>query len=257
MVAWVSDTKVGQQHHQVREKLGGKYAGSGQWLLGLEDFVAWKDSPHGHFWLRGTVGTGKSSLVSIVVELLKDKTDNFAYFYCTNVLSAQEAKGPRAKTTVLRALAAQLVLSPDMTTIAEEVKIEYEESVNRGLAGTELGYEESLKLLSRLISSRHSTTIVIDALDECPEYVELLGGLRALAEQNSNLKFFVSSQLVVQVDTYLTLNVNTIDSAQNMTDIQSFVKGEMEKFKVLRKDVLTERLCLDILETLPREAGGM
>jgi len=30
MVAWVSDTRVGQQHQQVKEKLGGKYAGSGQ-----------------------------------------------------------------------------------------------------------------------------------------------------------------------------------------------------------------------------------
>ncbi|KAG4431405.1 hypothetical protein IFR05_013116 [Cadophora sp. M221] len=125
MVAWVSDTKVGRQHQQVKEKLGGKYADSGQWLLESSEFFSWRDSSRGHFWLRGSVGTGKSSLVSIVIEHFKDKTETLAYFYCTNDLSAPETK-EAPKTTILRALAAHLVLSPDKTAIAEEVKIEYE-----------------------------------------------------------------------------------------------------------------------------------
>ena len=256
MVAWVSATNVGQQHDQVREKLGGKYGGSGQWLLDLPTFVAWKASPHGHFWLRGAVGTGKSSLVSVVVEQFKGKTDNFAYFYCTNILSAPEAK-ESPKCTVVRALAAQLVLSPDKESIAEEVKLEYEKSVSLELAGSEPGYEQSLDILSKLIASRDSTTIVIDALDECPDYLELLGGLKTLAEQNSNLKLFVSSQFVVRVSTYLELNSNTIRSDQNMEDIKSFIRGEMEKYKSLRSGVLTDKLSREILDTLSEKAGGM
>ena len=256
MVAWVSATNVGQQHDQVREKLGGKYGGSGQWLLDLPTFVAWKASPHGHFWLRGAVGTGKSSLVSVVVEQFKGKTDNFAYFYCTNILSAPEAK-ESPKCTVVRALAAQLVLSPDKESIAEEVKLEYEKSISLELAGSEPGYEQSLDILSKLIASRDSTTIVIDALDECPDYLELLGGLKTLAEQNSNLKLFVSSQFVVRVSTYLELNSNTIRSDQNMEDIKSFIRGEMEKYESLRSGVLTDKLSREILNTLSEKAGGM
>jgi len=191
-----------------------------------------------------------------VIEHFKDKTENFAYFYCTNTLGTPEAK-EAPKTTILRALAAQLVLSPDKTTIAEEVKIEYEKSVNLGLAGSEPGYEQSLNTLNALIASRDSTTIIIDALDECPDYLELLSALKTLDQQNSNLKLFLSSQLVVPVSTYLQLHSRTIGLNDNIEDIKNFIKGEIEKFDVLRPSILTDQLRGDILDVLLEKAKCM
>ncbi|EPE26584.1 Ankyrin repeat-containing protein [Glarea lozoyensis ATCC 20868] len=256
MEAWVSNTQVGEQHHQVREKLGRRYAGSGKWLLDLPAFVEWKNSSHGNFWLRGAVGMGKSSLVSIVVEKMKNEEDNFAYFYCTNALSIPEAT-ESPKCTIIRALAAQLALSPDKKSIAEEVKLKYEKYVSEGLTGVKPGYEDFLELFSRLIASRNSITLVIDALDECPDYVELLAGLKILSERNNNLRLLVSSQRVVPVNAYLTLSINTISSAQNLEDITSFIRGEIEVYKSYHPGVLTDELSRDIVDTLSDKAEGM
>ncbi|OCK92933.1 uncharacterized protein K441DRAFT_613561 [Cenococcum geophilum 1.58] len=62
IISWVSNVDVEADHNRVREKLGSQYQNSGQWLRSwYDEWIASTDKPN--FWLCGSVGTGKSSLV--------------------------------------------------------------------------------------------------------------------------------------------------------------------------------------------------
>jgi hypothetical protein len=108
-----------------------------------------------------------------------------------------------------------------------------------------------------LIASRNETIIVIDALDECRQYVELLGLLQKLSKSTKNLKFFLSSQLVVEVDKLLSVKRVDIKSEENRQYMAFFVKKEVGKFDELREGVLTEDMRVDIIATITAKAGEM
>lgn len=261
MLAWVSKTDIGAQHDFVRDKLGKDYFGTGKWLLTHNDFTAWISEPNGHFWLRGGIGTGKSSLVWIIIEHLRRKEENVAFFYCDATLQSLQTKHS-PNITILRALTKQLSLSADGKSIAEEVKLKYESLKNPGPAGSQLGNSEVLDLLAQLIDSRDKIIIVVDALDECPQYLELLVLLQELSNSTAKLKFFFSSQLVVPFNDYFTattINISAEEGQPNLNreDIQFFVEEENKKFEKIRKGVMTDDMRHEIIGMLPKKAGAM
>ena len=139
ILAWLSPIDVGKQHDQVKAKLGARYSASGQWLLQLPNFVSWQASSKGHFWLRGAVGTGKSSLVSIIIDRLRQNSENVAFFYCTGALGNPNVNMD-SNTAILRTVVAQVALSPDGKRIAEEVELHYNRAMTLGLAGSQLNF---------------------------------------------------------------------------------------------------------------------
>lgn len=76
------DVDVDKQHLDKQEKLGSEFKNSGRWLLDSYEFQAWKGSTWAQFWITGPIGTGKTSLVSIIVDSLRSLgTENVAFFY--------------------------------------------------------------------------------------------------------------------------------------------------------------------------------
>ncbi len=70
---WISKYIPGRHHHSilVEGKLGTDYADSGQWLFDHLKYFEWaqpEDTKPSSFWLCGSVGTGKMSMVSRVIE---------------------------------------------------------------------------------------------------------------------------------------------------------------------------------------------
>lgn len=92
---WVSAISVELDHRDVRAKLGAHHHSSGIWFLDDPRVRAWKqwdwEDPvlRGHsepqcLWLRGGVGTGKSSLASILIqELISAADSSVVFFYCS------------------------------------------------------------------------------------------------------------------------------------------------------------------------------
>lgn len=92
---WVSAISVELDHRDVRAKLGAQHLSSGDWFLEDPRVCAWKkwkwkdpvfqSHPQPQcLWLRGGVGTGKSSLASILIEELISAADgSVAFFYCS------------------------------------------------------------------------------------------------------------------------------------------------------------------------------
>lgn len=255
ILQWTSQVDVGEQHLTIKEKLGEKYSKSGQWLLQSDEFKRWCGGSSHNFWLKGAVGTGKSSLVSITIDHIKPQFTNLAWFYC-NASIIDWIENPLL--VIARALVSQLALSPDGKSIAEELEIFYANAVDNGRAGSKLGSEQCWRLVLALIESRDGTTIVIDALDECPKSAELLSRLRDLSNASSKVKFFFSSQLVVSVNDYFpAIETAMITSIRNSDDVAAFVKGEVERFEEVRPGLLRADLKLDVVETLSRYAEGM
>ena len=257
VLAWTSAIDVGDQHSQVKRKLGERYLASGQWLIQHPEFQEWNASHSAHFWLRGAVGIGKSSLVAIVIEHLLKNTTNMAFFYCTRGMSMADAS-TESHNAIYRALVAQLARSPDGKSIATELEIQYERLATKGRTGSSLSTAEAQDLLLSLIESRDEATIVVDALDECPRALEFLASLQAIGNKTTKLKLFVSSQFVVPVDEYFsTIATVTIRAAENTADIAALVEGEVNRYMSIRPGLLDEALSREIVRTLIAKADGM
>ena len=85
---WVSAISVELDHRDVRAKLGPQHHCSDGWFLDDPRVRAWRNWDWNEssqcLWLRGGVGTGKSSLVSILIQdLISSAEGCVAFFYCS------------------------------------------------------------------------------------------------------------------------------------------------------------------------------
>ena len=86
VVDWVSPISVERDHQDVRQKLGLDHFSSGRWYLEAREVSEWRTwAPSCQcIWLRDGIGTGKSSLSSILIEnLVGDPDGVIAFFYCS------------------------------------------------------------------------------------------------------------------------------------------------------------------------------
>ncbi|KAK8225381.1 hypothetical protein HDK77DRAFT_130222 [Phyllosticta capitalensis] len=72
IMRWLSGVNISRYHEAL---LSGVLPQSGDWLLKSPEFMSWRaSSPSGIFWLHGMQGCGKSRLLAIVIEDLKQNS---------------------------------------------------------------------------------------------------------------------------------------------------------------------------------------
>lgn len=254
------DVDVDTQHTNNKEKLGVRYRQSGRWLIESQEFVKWATESNGQFWIKGAVGTGKTSLVCLIIDHLRDQQKNLGFFYFSQNTLQADRENYGYITRVLRALICQLALSPDDRRVTEEVELRFETAISKGtLRDPEpLVRDQAKDLLVDLINSRDKTTLVLDGLDECVNFTDLLGVLQELDRRTQNLNLLLSSQYVVPVDAYFPLARKAIAGGkESLADMRAFIEGEVKAFEVLRPGLLKKRLSKDIVNTLSEKAEGM
>lgn len=177
IVNWVSGIPIENDHADVRQKLGEGHYTSGRWFLDDPQVAAWMGWDPGcrSLWLRGGMGTGKSSLTSILIEeLVRSPDGTVAFFYCSKKIDEKAQKSMQRNNVdnVLRSLLAQSAVSTDGGSVSDGVKKRYTRDKRRVLSGFALGSNDCLMILSELISRQPNThfTVVVDALDECEDY---------------------------------------------------------------------------------------
>ncbi|KAH7372269.1 hypothetical protein BKA66DRAFT_175722 [Pyrenochaeta sp. MPI-SDFR-AT-0127] len=229
ILQWISNEPYIQYHNQAKE---GVLTGTGRWLLSDPVFKRWKDdSASSILWLHGIPGSGKSKLVSIVIE---DAIKSFragdiphpVYFYCSRNPGEPTRSEPSA---ILASIARQLSgLGPGGPLLSPTVKV-YADKEEEAFASGSLRIEDSCSLILKLIERHSLTTIIIDAMDECDprKRGELLNALTQILRDSSNLvKVFVSSRndhdIVLRLKDYPNLE---IESQRNSSDIAMFVKS--------------------------------
>lgn len=254
------DVDVESQHAGIREKLGSQYRESGKWLLDSPKFKTWLQGDKGQFWIQGAVGTGKTSLVSILIDHIKPQRENIAFFYFSDNPLDTLTESSSYLTKILRAIIGQLALSPKDNRIAEEVDLRFNMAVTYGSLRNPvpLDREQAAGLLIELINSRDETTIILDGLDEFPSFAKLLSMLQDIRDNTKALKFLFSSQYVVPVDTYFPSTEKAVVGGEDTAlDMKAFIEGELREFKLQRPGLVDEKLSKDIVETLSEKAEGM
>ncbi|PVH75975.1 ankyrin [Cadophora sp. DSE1049] len=262
---WLSPEPYLQHHEQAKREV---LPGTGQWLLSDPVFNRWKkESVSSILWLHGVPGSGKSKLVSIVIEdarmaFKNDHNPAPVFFYCSRNTAEPARSNPDA---IMASIARQLsstqpgcpLLPP---TVAAHKKREIE-----GFASGSLSINESSALIIQLAEQFPITTIVIDALDECDleKRADLLEALESILRESASLvKIFVSSRddqdIVWHLRSYPNLELS---SDKNKDDIISFVQKETESLiqrgKLLRWSTDKENLRTKIMEKVTKDADGM
>jgi hypothetical protein len=184
-----------------------------------------------------------------VKEIQAKKTERLAYFYCS---------GKRGQTTnsraVFRSLIAQLAWSPDRSEIDDSVKV---------LHDNKKADEFKPELLVGLATRHQRTTIIIDALDECEDYSNLLFLLKKTSNglPSGSFRFLFSSRpnvtLLLDFPSWEKLN---LDAGRELTseDINEYIRTQVLEREGRRLlDGRNVDLEAKLIKTLIDRAQGM
>src|SRR5205814_842797 len=144
------------------------------------------------------------------------------YFYCSSNPQRDEP------VDVLRSLLAQLAYSTDGSSVAEPVKKRVLERRNDPNFGQKLSLDDCVELLIGITQTNRSTTIIIDAIDECADDYELVETLRSICKVSRNVKLFLSNWMHVRVTQHFESPTGiTITAQENCSDVESYIRREV------------------------------
>ncbi|KAG2120291.1 hypothetical protein BD769DRAFT_1777642 [Suillus cothurnatus] len=241
---------------------------TGRWIFQTDEYKTWNVSNHAFLWLNGPPGHGKTILASTVIDEIQGTSQaepqTLAYFYC----NFRDDRTTNA-AAVLRSLIVQLLQqSKDdwITRISEK----HEPNTERNLDSlrnlwkqqhdvkshpTDLGFLRKLLIEASTLVCR--PILVIDALDECKDYPDLVGHFVNLAE-DARLRLFVTgrSEQDIQEAFHDLPTLSLKDSAEQMkADIHAHITEQLKTQKRLSR--LPNELKETILGKLSGKAEGM
>jgi nucleoside-triphosphatase THEP1 len=267
---WISPIEYWKHHKFVFDDL---HPGSGEWLLNKNEFESWEPSTQTSvLWLHGIPGSGKSKLVSKVIDYLKPKyrsAGTFAYFYCTRNPAEDERSRPKE---VIPSFLRQLgftgtdpkVLKPALASLRTAKE---EEAKEHGSEVVEpLNPKECVDTLIKILQGS-TTVIAIDAIDELKseerhEFYKTLSRILNDVDQGV-VRVFLSSRDDQDIVHQLSKHANVyISAADNQYDVEEFVKKEVGEAtssgRLLRgRKTISDSLGEKIISTLTGGAQGM
>lgn len=159
----------------------------------------------------------------------------------------------------MRSILRTLAWSPSKLVVASMIKERYgQEKQTQGYGGRELLANDCVKMITQLVKDNHDTTIIIDALDECSDFYELLSHLEdILSSCEGKVKFLLSSRMNVPLKQTFPESIMIDVSLGSKEDIDFFIKNEMKR----NKGRLAQCKALDLedqmIEILSNRAQGM
>ncbi|KAG2103465.1 uncharacterized protein F5147DRAFT_809212 [Suillus discolor] len=264
---WMDPVSCTEKHRASHRQ---RNAGTGRWIFHAEQYVAWNASDSAFLWLNGQPGSGKTILASAVIDEIQGggpaDPQTLGYFYC----DFRDDQTTNA-AAVLRSLVVRLLRQSTGDWITKTHKPEQEDSNAKVdfVFLNELGQQQrngercptDLTFLRQLLveASRlvYRPVLVIDALDECKDYSDLVDHLVDLAG-NTQLRLFVTgrSELDIQKAFHDLPTILLKDSAEWMkADICAHITEQLKTQKRLSR--LPETLRNLISEKLLEKAEGM
>ena len=253
----------------------GRYEDAAHWFLDGLEFRAWCDSFLGLeyspaakrvLWLRGTYGTGKTTLLYHTYSALKEKPE---FHFGSRVLRIVPYFCDASRTgstrpdyeTIIRALVRHLSLLPDFT-LAKSAQARYSSANStRGQDG-ELDISEWENLFKELVdpgANKFQFIFIIDALDECldlPQAERFLNFMSNRVMSNySNIYLLCSSHQQVRVGDFFCKECrHDVEVAHEVTAyaMEKFIAGELEDRKETSKDSIFCK-CIMVVHLSGRE----
>ncbi|KAF7868360.1 hypothetical protein EAF04_004892 [Stromatinia cepivora] len=223
IIQWVSDKPYISQHYTARQLLA-QYPHAGEWII--KKYSRWLNSAGAPtFWLRGTIGTGKTSIVDVI-----------------------------------RSLVSQLAWTLDGNAIEPNIISMFNDAKppDPTMPKPEDWSDALLKLCQRL----SKVIIVIDALDECKDFSKLLTTMKKIqVKQLDGVKLVFSSRLNVDVDKVFSgldgVILTVEDTSRDMsTYIENEVRAKEEDIECYN-ETAKRHIVDQIVLVLTNFAGGM
>ncbi|KAF9231192.1 hypothetical protein BU15DRAFT_82718 [Melanogaster broomeanus] len=219
-----------------------------KWLLDSKRYSDWCSSRNAFLRVCGKPGAGKSVLISAVIENLSSTATNgsvLAYFYC-------DFRTDRTTHAfeVIRSLLTQLLRKSHKDWLPS-----FHELVRCKSDGETppVRLEELYRLLLKALQLHDRPVLVIDALDECNDYVKLTALLAHLHNEGSCRVFCTSRPLPDAPKTFTDLpSIDLHDmSVETLCDMKLHIEKEVAKYDKLA--------CLrdEIVPPLLKKADGM
>jgi hypothetical protein len=169
-----------------------RQAGTNDWFLACKEFENWKEADKSFLWLSGFPGSGKTILMSTLIDFLQQRTDQkdpalLAYFYCD--FRSPETRDP---LNIAGSLLAQICFQ--LSSFPESLDAAFERC---NVSGSPHGRRTTFDTITEIIievASKHRVTILVDGLDECEKRQDILGFLRQLGQKATFAKILVSSR---------------------------------------------------------------
>jgi len=252
-IAWLSVTPY-REHHTRHSKH--RLHGTTQWLMSNSRYVDWKTSASSSLlWLRGILGSGKTNLMSTVIDdsLQGTSVQSFVlYYYCGDT----QGHGGRCDAKdVMRSLLRQLTVKNEETfEIVEQVHLEFKRREARGKVGMgtmdKLEPHECTHWIAELLQT-DEVTIIIDAIDEIDvaDRHLLLNELLVLRDDPARVvKMLLSSRDDTNISQWL-------EGAKELRLQASLTQADMQHFVVhCVSTAINNKHLLDGKEDLPLQS---
>ncbi|KAI4138069.1 MAG: hypothetical protein L6R39_006981, partial [Caloplaca ligustica] len=157
-----------RSYHKSLSSPSYRFAGYGQWLLEHPEYLQWQKSKTSSVCcLSGIEGTGKTTLLSVVIDQLKreisdnGESDHLAFFYA----SAQEGSFWSKPDEVMRSIVRQLSVTQAGTNLEPATKQEYDNLMDATNEPSRPVMSECVDITLAL-TNYFPVVIVIDGLDE-------------------------------------------------------------------------------------------
>ncbi|KAF5703419.1 ankyrin protein [Fusarium mundagurra] len=204
-------------------------ASSAQWILERQEFNSWLSCPGSALLcLNGTQGSGKSVIVSKVIESLQESTlepgsNAVVYHYCrfTNPSSL-------SPTNLIGSLIGQLLKQSSHPSVLLEVVNKVYEKHRKRSAHPSL--QDLQTLFTDLSNYFERVLLVIDGLDEMSGYWEILDFLETLPDADTEFMVLIASRAGMGLDDAFSSSFKvTITSTDVASDIESLVRKKLNK----------------------------
>ncbi|KAK2036581.1 hypothetical protein LZ31DRAFT_615046 [Colletotrichum somersetense] len=170
---WLSPPDTSTNYNLARER---RHKGTGLWLLESAAFKEWENGSRKHLWLHGMPGSGKTVLVTTVLDYLarKDALATPEFFFDFSDTSKQKTED------MCRSLAFQLYTK----------RIESRKELDSLLASHDDGRRQPTaqaisQCLQAMMHARGRLCIVLDALGECVKRSDLLRWIQSVISTSS------------------------------------------------------------------------
>ena len=217
---WLSPATQDQRRKTAHQSLKNRrLQSSGLWLLQAKEYLQWQDSEKSSIaWVRGTSGTGKTMLMSKIVDHLESKfleegrSDRLAFFY---VSPEQQVSAGSDPDEVIRSIVRQLSHSPTSPELEPAIAQRYRQSI---LTTDQPPRPMRSECADMIISLTHEfpVWIIVDALDA------LKGGEPSDQMRSSRNDFIESLQNIVdQSDSPVKVLLSTLPDSLAETRLRN------------------------------------
>jgi len=231
---------------------------TGLWFLESESYASWTTDAASRLWLYGIPGCGKTILSSTILQNVFQHCDNnpgqaIMYFYFDfNDVQKQHAE------RMLRSLVCQLSRqSVEIPVSLDALCSSYEGGKRQSLV------DALLQVMHQMMQSLPQVYVMLDALDECAQRVELMEMLEIMAGwQLDNVHLIVTSRRERDIESSLEGLVDAqnricLQSEVVDKDIQQYIRQRLSNDKGLSKWGNDIALRQEIEAVLMKGSNGM